>query len=691
MSQPSSHRAQETARPAPPARRVLLVAGSHAEQYALDDLTGARCAEAEAAGALERQPELDVVVVGSGAARPVSVVRAVRRAAARVPVVLVVPPAREVQVRYELSCLSTPPRDVTVVTGVDAVRQAVATGLGRGRTARTPLVATLRHPPEPFTPSLDVGALVDQAPVGVVLCAPDGALEAWNRRAAQMLDLTGSSESHRLEDVLAGAVPLLAAPHETGLVVPTLTGRHLDVTGVVTETDAGRRSVLLLLVDVTEQRRAERDRERLSRQVDLLGRISEALVTTLDVEESMGQLAAVLVPEFADWVSVQLTDDLGDLGVVTVRHRDPALQDAVAEVERRQGLHASAGAPSRRVARGEGPLLLRDVDADELERSVEDPVLREHFRSFGLSSLIAVPLPGRDGILGSLVLVRDDSRRTFRRSHLSVAVEAGRRAGIALDNARLYARQHELAGELQRSLLTAPPRVPHGEIAVRYVAAAHEAQVGGDWYDAFAQPDGATVLVVGDVIGHDRRAAAGMSQIRGVLRGIGYTTGEDPGGILVRADEAMAGLGIGAMATALVVRIEPLGDHRPDGLKLAWSSAGHPPMLVLTPEGEVRVLTGDGSPRASADLLLGLDPASPRTVSHAQVPDGSVLLLYSDGLVERRGEDLEDGISRLADTLAFAPEGEGLEALCDRVLDQMLPVEPEDDVAVVAIRLQAPV
>lgn len=702
--QPPPHRARETVRAVAGRQLLLLVGGSRAEAFALDDLAGPRCGEDEVEQVLAAHPDVELVVLGSATARPAALLKVVQSRVPRAPVVLVVSPAREIQVRYDLSCLASPPRELTVVTGVDGLRQAVTAGLARGRERRAavPLVATLGHAPTPdaaapaaAAPVIDLGSLLDQAPVGVVLCDTDGQLRGWNRRAAVLLDLH-RHPFRRLDEALPDAGSLLRAvadrtgdggPVEIGLVAATPGGRHLEVTAVETEAVEGRLSVLLLLVDVTEQRRAERDRERLSRQVDLLGRTSEALVSSLDIDEALERLAAVLVPEFADWVSIQLTDELGELSLVTVRHRDPALEAVVTEVEQRQSRHASDEAPSRRVVRGDGPLLLRQVDEEELERSVRDEVLRDHFRTLGVSSLIAVPLPGRDGILGSMVLVRDETRQVFRQSHLSVAVEAGRRAGIALDNARLYAQQHELAGELQRSLLTAPPQVAHGAIAVRYVAAAHEAQVGGDWYDAFVQRDGATVLVVGDVVGHDRRAAAGMSQVRGVLRGIGYTTGAGPGELLTRADQAMAGLGIQAMATALVVRIEPIGAERPDELALSWSSAGHPPMLVLTPDGEVRVLT-DATAPTGPDLLLGLDPETQRSVTSARVPDGSTLFLYSDGLVERRGEDLDDGISRLADALAFGPEDEPLEELCDRVLEQLLPVEPDDDVALVAIRLR---
>ncbi|WP_185994467.1 SpoIIE family protein phosphatase [Nocardioides campestrisoli] len=699
---------------------VLLVGPTRAERYALDDLPDlVVCAAEDLAAALADDAAPELVVLGSGVPAPLSLVPMVRDRHVGVTVLLLTTPMTEPDLRRDVAAQGRP--DDLVLLGIDELRPSVFGRVSaRAPRGRHPQVlATL---PQTLTagtsaatavqpaPAVDFGPLLDRAPVGVVLSGSDGQLLGWNRKASVLLDLAHlvAGVEGRLCDVLPQAVPLLRAldaagpedeARELGLVAPTTAGRHLEVTAVRTEAvpdgmpgasgTAG--AVLLLLVDVTEQRLAERGRERLSRQVDLLGRISESLTSTLEIEEALSRLAEVLVPEFADWVCIQLGDDMDDLSQVTVLHRNPALAGTAARMRARHRLFASEGAPSRRVASGGGPLLMNRLDEQDLYRSVADEELRELVRQMGVGSLLAVPLPGRDGILGSMVLVRDEARSEFRQSHLAVAVEAGRRAGSALDNARLYRSHHDLATELQRSLLTAPPRVAHGPIAVRYVAAAHEAQVGGDWYDAFSQPDGSTVLVVGDVIGHDRRAAAGMSQIRGVLRGIAYTTGEDPAQLLLRADRAMEGLAILSMATAVVVRLEPtvapgIGE-RPSDLRLSWSCAGHPPPILLTPEGEVRLLGADDGELPTPDLLLGLDPQAPRTTSHALVPDGSTLLLYSDGLVERRGEDLDHSISRLADALALGPAAESLEQLCDRVLEQLLPVEPEDDVALVAVRL----
>jgi light-regulated signal transduction histidine kinase (bacteriophytochrome) len=247
----------------------------------------------------------------------------------------------------------------------------------------------------------------------------------------------------------------------------------------------------------------------------------------------------------------------------------------------------------------------------------------------------------------------------------------------------LYARSRSIvraAETLQRSLLSDPPQPSHLEVAVRYVPAAREAQVGGDWYDVFAQPDGSTVLVIGDVAGHDTEAAACMAQLRGLLRGIAYDSALSPAQVLARLDAAIEGLGLGAMATVLVARL----DRADDGpLVLRWSNAGHLPPLVVGPDGVQQVLAAPG-------LMLGVDPAIARTDTEVVLEPGSTVLLYTDGLVERRDQVFDDGIERLQQALA-ALGAQPVEQLSDALLARMLPGErAEDDVALVAVRLGPP-
>jgi len=248
----------------------------------------------------------------------------------------------------------------------------------------------------------------------------------------------------------------------------------------------------------------------------------------------------------------------------------------------------------------------------------------------------------------------------------------------------LYARSRSVvraAETLQRSLLTEPVQPDGFQLAVRYVPAAREAQVGGDWYDVFDQPDGSTILVIGDVVGHDTHAAATMGQLRGLLRGIAYSASAGPAGVLSQLDAAIEGLGLGALATVLVGRLERPGGAD-GGTLLRWASAGHLPPLLRTADGEVRVLDA-----ARPGLLLGVDATRPRTEQQVLLEPGSTLLLYTDGLVERRDQVFDDGIDLLAAALAELRD-RPVDELCDALLARLLPEGAEDDVALVAVCLR---
>ncbi|WP_104522581.1 SpoIIE family protein phosphatase [Blastococcus atacamensis] len=249
----------------------------------------------------------------------------------------------------------------------------------------------------------------------------------------------------------------------------------------------------------------------------------------------------------------------------------------------------------------------------------------------------------------------------------------------------LYARSRSIvraAETLQRSLLSDPPERAHLEVGVRYVPATREAQVGGDWYDVFEQPDGSTMLVIGDVVGHDTQAAATMGQLRGLLRGIAYDNAEGPARVLSRLDATIEGLGLGALATVLVGRLDQTADERARGVtRLRWANAGHLPPLVVAPDGRQRLLDS-GRP----GLLLGVAPSVPRADHEVEIERDSTLLLYTDGLVERRDQVFDDGIELLGEALAHLRDLP-VERLCDRLIRRVLPDGAEDDVALVAVRL----
>jgi PAS domain S-box-containing protein len=284
--------------------------------------------------------------------------------------------------------------------------------------------------------------------------------------------------------------------------------------------------------------------------------------------------------------------------------------------------------------------------------------------------LIAVPTVEDDQVTGVIVSFRD---LTDRRAAQRQAAELRRLSQEA-------AAARALSDRLQQALLTPPPEPDHLHVAVRYAPAAHEAQVGGDWYDAFLQPDGATMLVIGDVVGHGSDAAAAMGQLRGVLRALAYDNDETPAATLSRLDRTARGLAIGTLATGILARIERRPDVPVTGVRtLRWSNAGHLPPLLLAPDGTSRLLT------TRPELMLGVDIDAGRTDHTVDVDDGCTLLLFTDGLIERRDSDLDEGLTSLREAVRDLGEAP-LEMLCDVVLSRLVPGEMDDDVALVAVR-----
>ena len=417
-------------------------------------------------------------------------------------------------------------------------------------------------------------------------------------------------------------------------------------------------------------------------RLQLLADTGRVLSGTMEITRQVGQLADVVVPTLADWCWLVVTDEQGRLREMASAHRDPGLRAELELYVHSMVAVMTEEAAASVVTRTGRPLVLPRIDAARIERSIPEPATRELLSRLGLASGVIVPLVARGQSLGALGLFNGAERGPHTPAEVETAVEVGRRAGLALHHARLYDQQRALAGALQHSMLTDPPEPEHCEIVVRYVPAAEGAEIGGDWYDAFLEPGGATVLAIGDVVGHDVRAAAAMGQLRGLLRGISYSSGAPPAQVLTQVDRAVRGLGLDTMATAVVARLEQGDDDRAaDRTLLRWSSAGHPPPVLLRPDGRVQVLDGD-----LPDLLLGVDPSVARHDRVAVLPAGSTVFLHTDGLVERRDRDLDAGTAALVSVLAeYATLP--LADLCDRVLERLFLPDAEDDVALLAVRL----
>ncbi|MET7291996.1 GAF domain-containing SpoIIE family protein phosphatase [Streptomyces griseoloalbus] len=295
-----------------------------------------------------------------------------------------------------------------------------------------------------------------------------------------------------------------------------------------------------------------------------------------------------------------------------------------------------------------------------------------------MRSLLGVAISVRGRIYGNLYLSERKDGQPFDRHDEGVVRALAGTAGVAIENARLYQQVRNSAEQFQRLLLPRLPDLRPFAAGAAYRPASVPAAVGGDWYDAMLLPDGACAAVIGDVVGHDLRAAADMSQIRNMLRALYYDWNAPPSSSLTRLDHIMETLDEAPIATALLARLEPA-----DGAwRLHWSTAGHPPPLLLLPDGRVRYLD------AEPGVPLGVAADLPRTDHVRAVPVDSTVILYTDGLVEVLGQSLDRGLDALAVT-ASRYAGRSPAELC-RILADLHPSDGHDDMAVIALRTPPP-
>ena len=489
------------------------------------------------------------------------------------------------------------------------------------------------------------------------------------------------------EQVVSSGEPLrtssryFVATGEQRVVDLALTPVHDDERGVTLVVAAGN--------DITEAARAadgraerelaaaESGRRRAASQVAQLSLVALDLVRAESVRElEQTVVARGLSVLGADGGGIAVRED--DEGVVRLALGASAGPEVRIEHGR---LPLDSPLPAASVSRTGNPLLLPTVRSG----LAWSPQMAEVYSASDRSAWAALPLRAGERLLGAMVVSWVDER-TFTPEELALLDVFAALCGQALDRiqhleadrASAHAAQ-QMSETLQRSLLTQPPTPDALDIAVRYQPASEAAQVGGDWYDAFVSASGATMLVVGDVSGHDRTAAATMGQVRNLLRGLAFDSDDGPARLLERLDAALEGLELDTLATAVLARVEA-PPSAPAGMRqLRWSNAGHLPPLLRTADGSVLRL------EAKPNLLLGLDRRTERVDHVVDLPPGSTLLLYTDGLVERRDEMLEDSIGALAEafgTLGGAAPG----AVCDALLDAVRAETGDDDIALLVLR-----
>ncbi|MFB7356015.1 SpoIIE family protein phosphatase [Streptomyces gardneri] len=426
-----------------------------------------------------------------------------------------------------------------------------------------------------------------------------------------------------------------------------------------------------LLVDVTDREQAIVEATAGRQRLALLDRAAARIGTTLDVDVTARELVEAAVPEFADASVVEVVEWMDepemfdpDMPLVTRRIASgtslpPPAPELVGGLER---VTYPPGSTIHEALRTGLPVCV-PVNEEFMTRTVIHQARSRLLIDSGLTCLLIAPLIARGTVQGITMFGRSAARPAFTEQDLSLAGELASRAALCLDNARLYSQVQEIALTLQRALLpTNLASSPALRIAHRYLPGSHLTEVGGDWYDVIDLPGGQVALVVGDVMGHGVPAAAAMGRLRITAKALARQNLE-PDDLLRELDACVQEAGI-ELATCLYVRYEP------ETGRARIANAGHPPPLVREPNGTVRII--DNVP----GVPLGVG-GFPFGTLQIELQAGDILALYTDGLIESRGKDIDKGIEALRSQLVGFTGT--LEETADSILTRLLPAGPTDD------------
>ncbi|MFE5082794.1 SpoIIE family protein phosphatase [Streptomyces mirabilis] len=573
-------------------------------------------------------------------------------------------------------------RQLPLLLGAAAAALALATG-GTALVSRRLLRQTHGLGPYEMTRMYEHhDAVLHAVREGVIIAGGEGRLLLANDEAQRLLDLPADAEGrHVLELGLeADTAELLASGRVATDEVHLVGDRLLAINQRPTDLQGGPPGSVATLRDSTELRalsgRAEVARERLK----LLYDIGVGVGTSLDVTRTAETLAEVAVPRFADFVTVDLAD-------AVLNGEEP---DGVTELRRTacsgirkdaplypvgEKIRFVASTPQARSLRTGEAVVEPNLEgapgwlAQDLERTTQ-------VVEYGIHSLITVPLRVGPLVMGVVNFWRSRKPEPFDEEELALAEELVARAAVSIDNARRYTREHTMAVTLQRSLL--PRNLPEQsalDIAYRYLPA--QAGVGGDWFDVLPLSGARVAVVVGDVVGHGLHAAATMGRLRTAVHNFSALD-LPPDEIIGLLDELVARIDqdeASADSSAAITGATCLyAVYDPASRLCTLARAGHPPPALVRPDGSVEF------PDVPAGPPLGLG-GLPFETAELKLDEGSRLVLYTDGLVEDRERDIDEGLELLRAALTGVDRSP--DDTCQAVLDALLPDRPSDDIALI--------
>jgi PAS domain S-box-containing protein len=501
----------------------------------------------------------------------------------------------------------------------------------------------------------------------------------------QLSDLLGPLADRVLplfRHALASGEPILE--QEVDGDAPTVPGEQRHWLVSCTPVRGGDGTVLgvtMVVIDVTERRQLL-ERERAGRRrASFLARASELLESSLDFETTLRNVAQIVVPGVVDWCAIHVVDELGEIKLVAIAHADPEKEQLAWDLDARYPVRADTPTGVAAAIRTGATEVVTDVTDEMLVASAVDAEHLEITRSLGIRGGIVAPLRARGRTLGAITFVAAESKRRITREDVDLAEELARRAGLSIDNARLYTERTAIAHTLQAELLPSSlPDIPGVRLAVRYRAAGELNEVGGDFYDVFARRDGRWAFEIGDVSGKGAEAAAVTALARHTVR----TASLQPASVsdlLGTLNDALLVQRAGSeFCTVCLGELSLSGDRG----SLTVALGGHPPALVLRASGEVEAL-------GEAGTLLGVFSDPDLREVTTELGPGDTVLLYTDGVTEAGPTSAEIGDEGLALLLAGL-HGLAPDAIVDAVEQAAVDVQdgkPRDDIALVAFTLDS--